>query len=112
MDGRQSGRFGQVPQLVERAANPGQDRDIDDLASHASWMENFPWTRLAGVAQPEERKPLVDFDRMRAMGPEAVRALLGDGNFGGLYQRPDQEMLAIWATGVEETRAMIEGPWR
>jgi len=86
-------------------------REFDDLASHASWMENFPWTRLAEVALPEEQKPLVDFDRMRALGPEGVRELLGDGNFGGLYQRPDQEMLAIWATGVEETRALIEGPW-
>ena len=86
-------------------------REFDDLASHASWMENFPWTRLEGVTQPEARKPLVDFDRMRALGPEGVRELLGDGNFGGLYQRPDQEMLAIWATGVEETRAVIEGPW-
>ncbi len=85
--------------------------DFDPVASHASWMENFPWTRLAGVAQPAQPKPMVDFDRLRAGGPEAARALLGDGNFGGLYERPDQEMLAIWATAVEETRAAIEGPW-
>ena len=25
--------------------------------------------------------------------------MLGDGNFGGLYQRPDAEMLALWAIG-------------
>ena len=25
-------------------------QEIDPVASHASWMENFPWTRLAGVA--------------------------------------------------------------
>ena len=31
--------------------------EIDPDASHASWMENFPWTRLAGVAQPEGHKP-------------------------------------------------------
>ena len=31
-------------------------QEIDKVASHASWMENFPWTRLAGVAQiPEDR---------------------------------------------------------
>ena len=24
-------------------------QEIDPVASHASWMENFPWTRLAGV---------------------------------------------------------------
>jgi creatinine amidohydrolase len=58
-------------------------QEIDPVASHASWMENFAWTRLPGVVQPEQRKPMVDFDRMRVMGPAAVRTLLGDGNFGG-----------------------------
>ncbi len=29
---------------------------IDPLGSHASWMENFPWTRLAGVELPDEQK--------------------------------------------------------
>src|SRR5207248_1462019 len=31
---------------------------IDPDASHASWLENFPWTRLPGVEQPGERKPM------------------------------------------------------
>ena len=84
---------------------------IDPVASHASWMENFPWTRLPGVAQPDVRKPMVDFDRMRVMAPPAVRDLLGDGNFGGLYQRPDADMLALWEVAVAETRAVLEGPW-
>src|SRR5215210_8060502 len=35
-------------------------QEIDPLASHASWMENFPWTRLAGVDMPGEQKPLTD----------------------------------------------------
>jgi len=86
-------------------------QDIDPVASHASWMENFPWTRLAGVVQPTEQKTMVDFDRMRVAGPEGVRRLLGDGNFGGLYERPDADMLAIWAVAVAETRALLEGPW-
>lgn len=86
-------------------------QEIDPVASHASWMENFPWTRLPGVVQPEEQKPMVDFDRMRVMAPNGVRGLLGDGNFGGYYQRPDADMLAIWEVAVAETRAMLEGPW-
>jgi creatinine amidohydrolase len=45
------------------------------------------------------------------MGAQATRAHLGDGNFGGYYQRPDDEMLAIWQTGVEETRALIVDGW-
>jgi creatinine amidohydrolase len=84
---------------------------VDPAASHASWMENFPWTRLAGVAMPAEQKPLTDLARLRLLGPAEVRAQLGDGNFGGLYQRPDADMLALWEVAVAETRALIEGPW-
>jgi creatinine amidohydrolase len=85
---------------------------IDPLASHASWMENFPWTRLAGVAPPDAQKPAVDTSALRAFGPAAYREALGDGNFAGRYQRDDAEMLALWEVGVAETREAIEGPWR
>lgn len=84
---------------------------VDPLASHASWMENFPWTRLPGIDMPDLRKPMADLERLRLRDPAGVRAMLGDGNFGGLYQRPDDEMLAIWAVAVQETRGLIEGPW-
>ena len=30
-------------------------KEIDPVASHASWMENFPWTRLPGIEQPSTR---------------------------------------------------------
>ena len=86
-------------------------QEIDAVASHASWMENFPWTRLAGVTQPDLAKPMVDLDRMRVLDPQGVRQLLGDGNFGGLYERPDADMLAIWEVAVAETRALLDGPW-
>ncbi len=86
-------------------------QEIDPVASHASWMENFPWTRLEGVVQPSQKKPMVDFDRMRVSPPAGVRKLLGDGNFGGHYEKPDQDMLALWEVAVAETRELIEGPW-
>jgi creatinine amidohydrolase len=86
-------------------------QEIDTVASHASWMENFPWTRLPGVIQPTQQKPMVDLARMRAMNPEGVKALLGDGNFGGYYERPDAEMQEIWDIAVAETRALLEGDW-
>jgi creatinine amidohydrolase len=86
--------------------------EIDPVASHGSWMENFPWTRLAGVALPTERKPMVDLDRVRLCDPPSLRALLGDGNYGGYHQRPDTDMVAIWRVAVEETREMLERPWR
>jgi len=77
---------------------------IDPVASHASWMENFPWTRLPGVKQPSEAKPMVDYAALRSQGPDAVREGLGDGSFGGLYQRSDDDMFAIWEVAVNETR--------
>ena len=86
-------------------------QEIDPVASHASWMENFPWTRLPGVDQPTERKPMVDFAKLDVLGPKAQRAYLGDGNFGGYYQRSDADMLALWQVAVAETRALLEGPW-
>ncbi len=87
-------------------------QEIDSVASHASWMENFPWTRLPGVVLPEQRKPMVDFDKMRVQDPAGVRAMLGDGNFGGYYQRPDEEMQAIWDIAVAETRSLMAGGWK
>jgi len=54
---------------------------------------------------------MVNGDRLKLMDPKKVREYLGDGNFGGLYRRSDEEMLALWKVAVEETRGVIEGPW-
>ncbi len=86
-------------------------QEIDPAAAHASWMENFPWTRLAGVTLPGEQKPMSDLARLRLLDPAALRVSLKDGNYGGLYQRPDEDMLALWQVAVEETRALLTGPW-
>ena len=86
--------------------------EIDPVASHASWMENFPWTRLPNVALPKERKPMVAMDRMRLWSPEELKQQIGDGNYGGYYERPDEDLLAIWDVAVKETRELIEGPWK
>jgi creatinine amidohydrolase len=81
---------------------------IDPVASHASWMENYPWTRLPGSVAPEGAKPMVDVDRLRTLPPFEVRTLLEDGNFGGRYQRDDSEMLEIWGVAVQEIRTLLE----
>jgi len=85
--------------------------EIDSDASHASWYENFPWTRLAGIALPQERKPMADITRMRELDPPQVRELLGDGSLGGLYERPDEDVLRVWQAGVEEVRDLIANGW-
>jgi len=87
-------------------------QEIDSRASHASWMENFPWTRLPGRPVPPEQKPMADFDRLKDRSSAGVRELVGDGNYGGVYQRDDAEMEALWQVGVAETRALLEGDWR
>ncbi len=86
-------------------------QEIDPVASHASWMENFPWTRLEDVAMPNEQKPMIDLERMRVMAPKAVRDYLGDGVFGGVYQKSDAIMLELWQVAVAETQSLLEGPW-
>jgi creatinine amidohydrolase len=84
---------------------------IDRVASHASWMENFPWTRLGGIDMPTTPKSMIDIARMRLLDADGVRRLLGDGNFGGAYQKSDDEMMKLWRVGVEETREALEAPW-
>jgi creatinine amidohydrolase len=84
---------------------------IDPEASHANWFENFPWTRLAAVRLPPERKPAPDLGAFRELPPPQVRELLGDGSFGGLYERTDEDVLRVWQAGVEEVRDLIESGW-
>ena len=86
-------------------------QEIDPVASHGSWMENFPWTRLPGVAMPATQKAMVDLARVRTLDPIAMRAYIGDGNYGGLYQRPDDDLLALWQVAVGETRALLNDGW-
>lgn len=84
---------------------------VDPAASHASWMENFPWTRLEGVAMPDAVKPPFNPALYQAANPARKREILGDGNFHGRYQRSDNEMLSLWQVGVEETRAAMVEDW-
>lgn len=84
---------------------------IDPVASHASWMENFPWTRLAGVEMPTGRKPMIDLARYQRSDPGAKKALIGDGNFGGHYQLPDADLMKVWDAAVAETRSLITSDW-
>ncbi len=85
---------------------------IDPLASHASWMENFPATRIAGVVQPSSVQPGIDYAKLKLLNPQQTRAYLGDGNFAGAYQKPDAVMDELWQVAVTETRGLIETGWQ
>src|SRR5262249_24233807 len=82
---------------------------LDPGASHASWMENFPWTRLADIELPKERKePL---RQPLPAAPAAMRDLAGDGQYGGVYALPDEDVVRLWETGAEETRELPGRGW-
>src|SRR5437764_1677624 len=70
-----------------------QVQAIDPVASHAAWMENFPWTRLANASMPCRQKPMSDLEHLRQLDPQSLRAYLGDGNYGGDYQRDDEKIM-------------------
>jgi creatinine amidohydrolase len=89
----------------------GKVKEIDPVASHASWMENFPWTRLDGVELPAHQKSMVDLDQLRRLSPAKARTLLEDGNYGGCYQRSDEEMNIIWQIALAEVRELLDGNW-
>jgi creatinine amidohydrolase len=81
----------------------------DGEATHASWFESFPWTRLPGVELPAGEKPMVtDREALRELEPDAVKSAIGDGSYGGPYAVPDDEARRVWDAGVTEVRALIE----
>ena len=83
--------------------------EIDPDFDHASWSENYPWTRLPGVEMPRARKPPVVFPPGDTA--EEWREALGDGSFGGPYQLPDEDVLRVWAAAVEQLRDRLEAGW-
>jgi len=85
--------------------------EIHPVGSHASWIENFPWTRLANAPAPDGEKAMVDYDELDILNPQEAKVMLGDGNFGGAWQLSDDVMLKAWQVGVEETRSVLEAPW-
>ena len=84
---------------------------IDPDASHASWMEGFAWTRVDGIEVPRGHKDPVDLSDRDELGPEALRKRLGDGCFGGDYERPEEDSAKVWSVAVVETRRQIEEGW-
>src|SRR5213080_2765446 len=79
---------------------------IDPDYDHASWSENFPWTRVPGVAIPDKRKTPVEWPENG--NPETWRKALGDGSFGGLYQRSAEDEDQLWQAAVQAIRGRLE----
>ena len=84
---------------------------FDDDQMHGGWVENFPWTRVAGASMPADPIPVIPRERFGQLDPGQVRAAAPDGMLGGAYARPDEDMQAVWAAGVAEVRALLENGW-
>jgi len=56
---------------------------------------------------PTGRKERVDLSEVPD-DPAAQRQALGDGCFGGPYQRPDEDVLRIWEAALAEIRDLLE----
>jgi creatinine amidohydrolase len=80
--------------------------EIDPDYDHASWSENFPWTRLPGIRPPTQRKPPVVWPEEG--NPGTWREALGDGSFGGLYQRSQEDETRLWEAAIQTIRTSLE----
>ena len=55
---------------------------------------------------------MADARALQTASPERVRELLGDGSYGGHYERPQADWEAVWQAGVEEVRELLVSAWR
>ena len=84
---------------------------FDDDQMHGGWVENFPWTRVAGASMPADPKPVIPRELFGQLDPGQVRAAAPDGMLGGAYARPDEDMQVVWDAGGAEVRALLEDGW-
>ncbi len=66
--------------------------------THASWLEAFPFTRVAELPAGEKTPPYMP----GLMGASEARGVYGDGVFGGPYQASDEIMDEIFAAALKD----------
>jgi len=49
-----------------------------------------------------------DLENVRRLDPRSLCDYMKEGNYGGYYQRADEEMMKIWRAGVSETRELLQ----
>ena len=76
---------------------------------------NPPGNEIAGtrfLAEVLAREGIASETIEAAPGRASLQArLAGDGSLGGLYERPDDDVLRVWQAGVAEVRELIESGW-
>jgi creatinine amidohydrolase len=71
--------------------------------SHASWLEAFPFTRVADLPSGEKIPPHVP----GLMGAGEARQVYGDGVFGGPYQVEDAIMHEVFTVALEDVLQLL-----
>ncbi|MDZ4766403.1 MAG: creatininase family protein [Chloroflexota bacterium] len=71
---------------------------------HANWGENFPFNRVS--PSPRTEKTPVNLELLAEHSP---REVLGDGNFGGLYQVDDALTQELFLVVVDEVTELVRG---
>jgi creatinine amidohydrolase len=88
-----------------------QSHSVDQVArehelkpTHASWLEAFPFTRVAEFPSGEKIPPHIP----GLMGAEEARQVYGDGNFGGPYVVSDEIMQQLFDAALEDVLALLK----
>ena len=112
--------------MIAGATLAGVPRYLGTAFAHAAGSAGFEVKRVevTGIKHMERltvyaialdqhsmAMPLVDLDKVRLLDPVAMRGYIPDGNYGGLYERSDEDVLGLWNVAVEETRAMLDSSW-
>ncbi len=74
-------------------------------SSHASWIEAFPFTKVAELPDGEKLPPTAYKGLPNA---EETRLLYGDGVFGGPYQMPDAVMDDIFSAALQDVLYLLD----
>ena len=72
--------------------------------SHASWLENFTFTRLGPAPEESKLPPKVP----GLMNAKTAREVYGDGSFGGPYQVDDSIMDEIFQACLQDILQLLK----
>jgi creatinine amidohydrolase len=73
---------------------------------HAGWIEAFSFVRSTTLPQGEKQP----FETDRVLNSGEVRAIVGDGVYGGAYQVDDSIMNEVFSTAVKDVLYLLQFP--
>ena len=92
-----------------RTAAAADQFDRDQM--HGGWVENFPWTRVAGAELPADPKPVIPRELIGLLDPGRSGTRRRTACWAAPTRARTSDMQAVWAAGVAEVRALLEDGW-